>query len=93
MNEGATQINTLLRRCGVFVFVVMVFYKASTYGKQWKCGPKYHLPVSLLRDGEHYADGTRIDPLTSSVIRTGHEEDWWFGTLVAAGAVLVRKRT
>ena len=91
--SGASQINTLLRWLGLGVFAVMAFHKVNTFEKQWKCGPKYHLPVSLVApDGKHYADGELIDPISLSVIRTGHEEDWWFWTLVAVGAVLVRKK-
>lgn len=67
---------------GYVCLFLLVGYKASLYGKRWEFGPEYNMPVALLSpDGQRFADGTPLDPLTVATIRSGLEEEIW---LVAA---------
>lgn len=48
---------------------------AVTYGSKWTPGPKYGMPVALLADDRHFADGAPLDALTAAIIRTGYQEE------------------
>lgn len=73
-------MKTLFPISGYVCLFVLIGYKASLYGKRWECGPKYNMPVALLSpDGQRFADGTPLDPLTVATIRSGREEEIWLG--------------
>ena len=62
---------------GWLLFALIAGHMALGCGTRWTFGPRYGLPVSLVLPGDpsRYADGSPIDPLTRSLIRSGSEED------------------
>lgn len=75
---------------GYVCLFLIIGYKASTFGEQWTWGSKYRMPVTLLSpDGKHFANGTRLDPLTAVQVRSGYEEEIWLGACVVMTALLL----
>lgn len=55
------------------------------YGGRWEFG-RYGTPRAVLGAPGMYRDGTSIDPLTASLLRTGREEEIMLGICGAVAA-------
>jgi len=71
------------------IIVALVGRFIALNGKQWEIG-RFGMPRSLVGgDGNHYLDGTAIDPITLSMISHGCEEEMllvMLGVMLAACA-------
>jgi hypothetical protein len=55
------------------------------YGNRWEFG-QYGMPESLLAaDGQHYLDGTAIDPTILHLIQSGYEAEFFLGVVLFVG--------
>ncbi|HWB12939.1 MAG TPA: hypothetical protein VG826_27185 [Pirellulales bacterium] len=58
---------------------VFVFFWARTYDRHWEFG-RYGMPRTLVSaDGRHFKSGEPLGPITTALVKSGHEEDCYLG--------------
>lgn len=75
------------------IFLIAGVNNVRHYGTRWEIG-SLGMPRSIVApDGQHYADGTLIDPISMQLINSGCEELVFLGLvafMVICGAMAIR---
>lgn len=74
---------------GWIILFILLGNSALQYGNRWEFG-KYGMPQSLVApDGQHYTDGSLIDPISRQLIALGIEQEAFLLLLAFMIACLV----